>query len=57
MKNYSAAWVTGSENQRTSNLLNHAIIEQHKLAMELLLLLKLRQATYLLLAMLLQQEP
>ena len=30
MKNYSAAWVTGSENQRTSNVLDHATSEQHK---------------------------
>ena len=36
MKNYSAAWVTGSENQRTSNVIDHATSEQHKLAMKLL---------------------
>ena len=33
MKNYSDAWITGSQNQRTSNLLDHARSEQHKAAM------------------------
>ena len=33
MKNYSRAWVTGSTNQRTSNLLDHVASEQHKAAM------------------------
>ena len=33
MKNYSCAWVTGSENQRTSNVLDHVASDQHKAAM------------------------
>ena len=33
MKNFSEAWITGSENQRSSNLLDHANSEQHKSAM------------------------
>ena len=33
MKNYSRAWVTGSENQRTSNVLDHVASDQHKAAM------------------------
>ena len=33
MKNYSRAWVTGSENQRTSNVLDHVASDQHKTAM------------------------
>ena len=33
MKNYSDAWITGSQNQRTSNLLDHVRSEQHKAAM------------------------
>ena len=33
MKNYSDAWVTGSYNQRTNNLLDHVRSEQHKAAM------------------------
>ena len=32
MKNYSAVWVNGSDNQRTSNLLDHATSGQHKKA-------------------------
>ena len=33
LKNYSHAWVTGSENQRTSNVLDHVVSDQHKAAM------------------------
>ena len=33
MKNYSSAWVTGTENQRTSNVLDHVACDQHKAAM------------------------
>ena len=33
MKNYSSAWVTGTENQRTSNMLDHVACDQHKAAM------------------------
>ena len=33
MKNYSQAWVTGSENLRTSNMLDHMVSDQHKAAM------------------------
>ena len=33
MKNYSDAWITGSQNQRTSNLLDHVRSEQHKAVM------------------------
>ena len=33
MKNYSRAWVTGSTNQRTSNVLDHVASDQHKAAM------------------------
>jgi len=33
MKNYSSMWINGSDNQRTSNLLDHATSEQHKRAM------------------------
>ena len=33
MKNYSGAWVTGSKNQRTSNVLDHVASHQHKAAM------------------------
>ena len=33
MKNFSEAWITGSENQRSSNVLDHASSEQHKSAM------------------------
>ena len=33
MKNYSAVWVNGSDNQYTSNLLDHATSGQHKKAM------------------------
>ena len=36
LKNYSAAWVTESGNHRTSNVLDHATSEQHKVAMKLL---------------------
>ena len=33
MKNYSRAWVTGSTNQRTSNVLDLVASDQHKAAM------------------------
>ena len=33
MKNYSSTWVTGTENQRTSNVLDHVACNQHKAAM------------------------
>ena len=33
MKNYSSVWVTGSENQQTSNVLDHVSCDQHKAAM------------------------
>ena len=33
MKNFSSAWIHGSENQRSSNVIDHAISEQHKVAM------------------------
>ena len=33
MKNYSRSWIAGSENQRTSNVLDHVASEQHKAAM------------------------
>ena len=33
MKNYSQAWITGSENQRTSNVLDHVASDQHRAAM------------------------
>lgn len=33
MKNYSNVWVSGSDNHRTSNVLDHATSEQHKNAM------------------------
>ena len=33
MKNYSSAWVTGTENQRKSNVLDHVACDQHKAAM------------------------
>ena len=33
LKNYSNAWITGSKNQRCSNVLDHAKSEQHKVAM------------------------
>ncbi len=33
MKNYLSAWVTGTENQRTSNVLDHVACDQHKAAM------------------------
>ena len=35
-KNFSAAWITGSTNQKLSNVLNHACSNQHKLSMSLL---------------------
>ena len=35
-KNYSHAWVSGSTNQRTSNILDHANCDQHKAAMSYL---------------------
>ena len=33
MKNYSDAWISGSTNQRTTNVLEHAASDQHKAAM------------------------
>ena len=33
MKNYSSAWVTESENQRTSSVLEHVSCDQHKASM------------------------
>ena len=30
---YSSVWVTGSENQQTSNVLDHVSCDQHKAAM------------------------
>ena len=33
MKNYSSAWITGTENQRTSNVLDHVACDQHIAAM------------------------
>lgn len=33
LKNFSRAWLTGSLNQRTSNIVSHAESEQHKIAM------------------------
>lgn len=33
MKNYPEAWITGSENQQSSNVTDHANTEQHKSAM------------------------
>jgi len=33
MKNFSKAWITGSSNQKTSNIVNHATSEQHRAAM------------------------
>ena len=35
-KNFSAAWITGSTNQKLSNVLDHARSDQHKLSMSLL---------------------
>lgn len=36
MKNFSNAWVSGSENHRTSNVLDHVACEQHQAAMSYL---------------------
>ena len=33
MKNYSSVWVMGTENQLTSNVLDHVACDQHKAAM------------------------
>ena len=33
MKNFSMAWVTGSTNQKSSNVVDHVNNEQHKAAM------------------------
>ena len=33
MKNYLSAWITGTENQRTSNVLDHVACNQHMAAM------------------------
>jgi hypothetical protein len=35
MKNYSRAWISGSSNQKTSNIVDHAKSEQHLSAMSL----------------------
>ena len=35
-KNFSAAWITGSTNQKLSNVLDHTYGDQHKLSMSLL---------------------
>ena len=47
MKNYSRAWVTGSENQRTSNVLDHVASDQHKAAMSRLRTSQARPVTSL----------
>ena len=36
VRNFSAAWITGSTNQKLSNVLDHAQSEQHKMCMSLL---------------------
>ena len=36
MKNFSRAWVVGSSNQRTRNIVDHAKSEQHRSAMSLI---------------------
>ncbi len=36
VKNFSAAWITGSTNQKLSNVLDHARSDQHKSSMSLL---------------------
>ena len=33
MKNFSKAWISGSSNQKTSNIVDHATSEQHRAAM------------------------
>ena len=33
MKNFSGAWIAGSSNHKTSNIVDHATSEQHKAAM------------------------
>ena len=33
MKNFSRAWIVGSTNQKTSNIIDHATCEQHRCAM------------------------
>ena len=33
MNNYPSAWITGSTNNRASNVTDHATSEQHKIAM------------------------
>ena len=33
MKNFSSAWITGSSNQKMSNIVDHATSEQHRAAM------------------------
>ena len=35
LKNFSAAWITGSSNHRASNIVDHGKSEQHKTAMKL----------------------
>ena len=36
VKHFSAAWITGSANQKTSNIIDHVKSEQHKQAMSCL---------------------
>ena len=36
LKNFSGAWISGSNNNRTSNIVDHAKSEQHKASMMLL---------------------
>ena len=36
MKNFSAAWISGSANHKLSNVSNHGRSDQHKLSMSLL---------------------
>jgi len=33
MKNFSKDWITGSSNQKTSNIIDHDTSEQHHVAM------------------------
>ena len=35
VRNYSAAWITGSTNHKLRNVLDHAQSEQHKMSMRL----------------------
>ena len=36
MRNYSKAWINGSTNHRTSNIIDHANSEQHRAAINML---------------------